>query len=248
MTTNQPPRRRTSQRKRRFIRALTTGPTAVFLLSRLAAWYLKFVTITNRFTVEPPNALENVKKQQPVIVSVWHGQHILMPALPFGLHASAMISRNFDGEITAKVVEYFGNNTVRASGGRDQKTTLRKGGMVGFLEMLNALKDGDNVVQTADIPQGTARRAGLGIIMLAQRSGRPIVPLAIASSRKKVFERAWDKAALNLPFGKTGICTGEMIYVPKDADDSTLEDCRKLLEDEMKRITEKAYALTGKPE
>ncbi|MBO6814252.1 MAG: lysophospholipid acyltransferase family protein [Rhizobiaceae bacterium] len=243
-------RRKKGRRKtfRKFIRRVTQGPVAIAILSRLAYWYLKLVVATNRFVVEPPDALERVRPHLPVIVGVWHGQHILMPAVPIGLNASAMISRNFDGEVTARVVEMFGNRTIRASGGREQKNTLRKGGMTGFLDMMRALEKGDNVVQTADIPQGIARRAGLGIVMLAQRSHAPIVPLAIASSRRLVFSKAWDRAALNLPFGTTAIVMGDVVEVPANADDAMLEQARQLLEQEMQRITGRAYALTGKPE
>ena len=221
---------------------------ALAILSQIAIWYLKLVHRTNRYVVDPPDILDTVTPRQPVIVAVWHGQHILMPVIPIGLNGSAMISRNFDGEVTARVVEHFGNGTIRASGGRKQSSTLKKGGMTGFLEMLKTLEKGENVVQTADIPQGVARKVGLGIVMLAQRSGVPIIPLAIASSRRFVFDRAWDKAALNLPFGKTAICAGEFISVPKDANDDTLETMHTRLEDEMKRVTRRAYDLTGNPE
>ncbi len=233
---------------RKFVRSLSQNPVSVAILSRLAIWYLTLVYKTNKFILEPDDILDTVKPMQPVIVSVWHGQHILMPVLPIGLHASAMISRNFDGEITARIVEHFGNATIRASGGRDQRQTLKKGGMTGFIEMLRALENGDNVVQTADVPQGISRRAGLGIIMLAQKSRAPIVPLAIASSRRHVFQKAWDKAALNMPFGKTAICVGDFVTVPQDADEETLEHCRQMLENTMNTITARAYELNGNPE
>lgn len=246
--TNNPPKRHRKKRFRRAVRSLSQNPFTVAILSKLAIWYLTLVTKTTRFVVEPDNALEIVKNRVPIIVSVWHGQHILLPAIPVGLNASAMISRNFDGEITARVAEHFGNKTIRASGGRSQIQTLRKGGITGFLDMLKALDRGENVIQTADIPHGTARRAGLGIVMLAHKSGAPIIPLAVASSRRFVFKKAWDKAALNLPFGTTVIQIGDLIEVPEDAGDEELEQARNLLELEMHRITKSAYNLTGKPE
>ena len=214
----------------------------------MAIGYLKLVLKTNRFIVEPDDAVESVTPDLPVIVAVWHGQHILLPVLPIGLNGSAMISRNFDGEITARIVEHFGNKTIRASGGRAQSDTLRKGGMTGFLEMLSALNKGENVVQTADIPKGVSRKAGLGIIQLAKKSGAAIVPLAIASQRRFVFDKAWDKAALNLPFGTTAICIGELVRVSPDNDEEDLENARKRLEFELNKATSRAYELTGKPE
>ena len=242
------PRKPKRKHLRKWIRSVSQGPVALSILSHLAIWYLKLVHKTNRFVVEPQDIIEQIAPRQPLIVSVWHGQHILLPVLPIGLNGTAMISRNFDGEVTARIVEHFGNRTIRASGGRKQKDTLKKGGMTGFLEMHRALSAGDNVIQTADIPQGIARRAGLGIIMLAQRSGAPIIPLAIASSRRFIFKKAWDKAALNMPFGRTAICTGKLIYVSSEASDDELEAHRAELENEMNRITKHAYKLTGKPE
>lgn len=244
----QPKKLTRKKRLRIFIRSLSQNRFAQSATSRLAIWYLKWVERTNKIVVEPLDILETLTPKQPFIVGVWHGQHVLMPALPIGLNASAMISKNFDGEVTARVVEHFGNRTIRASGGRSQKQTLQKGGMTGFLEMLNALRENDNVVQTADIPKGIARRAGLGIIMLGQKSGAPIVPLAIASSRRHVFEKSWDKTALNMPYGTTAIVVGELINVPKDAGNEALETCRENLEKELNRATKRAYELTGNPE
>ncbi len=233
---------------RKAIRAISASPLTAAVLARLCIWYLTLVYKTNSFAVDPPDILDQVKPLQPVIVGVWHGQHFLMPAIPIGLTASAMISRSLDGEVISRIVEHFGSRTIRASGGRNQSETLKKGGITGFLDMLRALENGDNVLQTADVPKGVARRAGLGIVMLAQRSGRPIIPLAIASSRRYVFAKSWDKTAVNLPFGKSAICAGELIHVPADADNEKLEGCRKLLEDELNNATRRAYELTGKPE
>ena len=246
--TPKPVKRKQKKRLRHYVRQLSQNKTSLGIISRLAIWYLEFVRKTNKIVVEPANIQEILTPQQPFIVGVWHGQHILMPALPIGLNASAMISKNFDGEVTARIVEHYGNRTIRASGGRSQKQTLKKGGMTGFLEMLSALSADDNVVQTADIPKGIARRAGLGIIMLGQKSGVPIVPLAIASSRRYVFHKAWDKAALNMPFGTTAIVVGDLIHVPKDADEETIETCREQLETELNKATKWAYELTGNPE
>jgi hypothetical protein len=53
----------------------------------------------------------------------------------------------------------------------------------------------------ADISKGESRQAGEGIVRLAKISGRPIVPVALATSRRNVLERTWDKTTINLPFG-----------------------------------------------
>ncbi len=222
------------------------------MLAAVAAFvgvrWLKLVFATNRWKVEPQDAMEFARPHLPAIASVWHGQHILLPVLPIGLKASVMISRSLDGEITARIAEHFGATAIRASGGRDARRTVEKGGMSGFLEMLRALERGENVLQTADIPKGVSRQVGMGIIALAKRSGRPIMPLAVASSRRWVLSKAWDRTAINLPFGTSALCVGTPIRVPADADDAAMETARQMLQAEMDRVTERAYQLTGNPE
>jgi hypothetical protein len=159
-----------------------------------------------------------------------------------------MISRSLDGEITARIAKALGARPIRASGGRDRSRSIQKGGMKGFIEMLQALERGENVLQTADIPKGAARVVGPGIIALAKRSGRPIVPMAIATSRRRVVKRAWDRTTFSLPFGRGAMVVGEPVSVAPGAGDAALEDARKRLQTELKRITERAYELTGRPE
>ena len=222
------------------------------LFAAMAAWmavrFLKLVYRSNSWVVEPENILETVKPDLPVICAVWHGQHVLLPAIPIGLTASVMISRSLDGEITARVAQAFGATPIRASGGRDARHTMRKGALKGFLDMLGALERGENVLQTADIPKGTARRCGRGIIVLAQKSGRPVVPLAVASSRRWLLPKSWDRTTINMPFGKSAIVAGVPIFVPKTADEKQIEEIRNKVQDELNRITDRAYALTGMPE
>jgi lysophospholipid acyltransferase (LPLAT)-like uncharacterized protein len=218
------------------------------VVSWLAVQYLKLVYKSNSWIVEPADILDQVTPELPVIVGVWHGQHILLPAIPIGLTASVMISRSLDGEITARVAEHFGSRAIRASGGRNAKHTLSKGALKGFLDMKAALERGENVLQTADIPKGTARRAGRGIITLSQKSGRIILPMAVASSRRWLLPKSWDRTTINLPFGKSAIVVGKALSVPQNADDEMLEALRLELQNELNRVTERAYILTGKPE
>ena len=72
----------------------------------------------------------------------------------------------------------------------------------------------------------SSRVAGLGVVKLAQHSGRPIYPVAIATSRRIELDN-WDRTAINLPFGRVALVASEAIYVPRDADDAALEAARQ---------------------
>ena len=75
--------------------------------------------------------------------------------------------------------------------------------------MMRALSDGEMVVMTADIPK-ISRVCGEGIVTLAQLSGRPIVPVAVVTSRRIDFD-SWDKASIGLPFGRGAMVLGEPV-------------------------------------
>jgi len=128
--------------------------------------------------------------------------------------AKVLISRHRDGEFNAIAAERLGIGTIRGSG--DHGSAFhRKGGVGAFKEMVRALEQGYNVALTADVPK-RSRIAGLGIIMLARESGRPIMPMAMATSRFLRLKN-WDRTTINLPFGRGALVGGEIIMVPPDA-------------------------------
>jgi lysophospholipid acyltransferase (LPLAT)-like uncharacterized protein len=162
---------------------------------------------------------------------------------PKGRPLVAMVSRSADAELNALVVEKFGIEAVRGSGGRESARHLDKGGAKALIALKKSLVAGKNVAMIADIPHGTPRDAGLGIVLLARLSGRPILPAAIATSRRKVLERSWDKTTINLPFGRSSIVVGTPVFVPKDADDAEMELKRQEVTASLNAATARAYSL-----
>ena len=98
---------------------------------------------------------------------------------------------------------------------------------------------------TADVPK-VSRVAGLGIVKLAQMSGRPIYPVAIATRRRIVLDN-WDRTTINLPFSRGAGVAGAPIHVPEDADDATLELARRAVEEALNAVTARAYEMVDGP-
>ena len=134
----------------------------------------------------------------------------------------------------------LGARTIRGSG-THRKNIHKKGGVPAFREMLTVLKEGYCVAMTADVPK-VSRVAGQGIVRLAAHSGCPILPVAVASSRRWQLD-TWDKSVINLPFSRIAAAAGPLIRVERDADDEQIERLRKCVEDGMNAITARAYAL-----
>lgn len=206
---------------------------------------MRFIRLTNR-TVPGSIRFEgsDYEKLEPGIIALWHGQHLLMPAAyPSRRGLVAMVSRSADAELNAQVIERFGIETVRGSGGRDDARHLDKGGAKALIALKKSLTAGKNVCMIADIPHGTPREAGMGIVLLAKLSGRPIFPAALATSRRKVLEKSWDKTTVNLPFGRLAIAAGRPICVDAAADEAEMERKRREVTDELNAATAKAYSL-----
>ena len=213
----------------------------------LAAEFLRLVWRTNKFSFDPPNVYEIVEPRQPAIFAFWHGQHFMTPFIKTkeSHRGKVLISRHRDGEYNAIAAERLGIGTIRGSG--DHGSAFhRKGGVGAFKEMVRALEENYNIALTADVPK-RSRVAGLGIIMLARETGRPIMPFAMATSHFLRLNN-WDRTTINLPFGRGALVGGEIIIVPSDADAETMEDLRARLEITLNDATRRAYAQVGRPE
>ena len=212
----------------------------------LAASYLRLVNRTSPLRFDPEDAFDQYIHLAPVIFTMWHGQHFMLPfARIFDFDARVLISRSSDGELNALVAEKLGVKTIRGSTARDPSRMLEKGALAGFVEMKAALEEGACVTMTADISNLAARRAGLGIVTLARASGRPIIPIAYASSRR-IDVKSWDRSTINLPFGRSVVAVGTPVAVPEDADSALLEEKRRAVETSLNEATERAYAIVDR--
>jgi lysophospholipid acyltransferase (LPLAT)-like uncharacterized protein len=232
---------------KRFLRDLLRSPWVQRALGVLAAEYLRLVWLTNRFGYDPANVYELVEQEMPAIFVFWHGQHFITPFIKTkeSYRAKVLISRHRDGEYNAIAAERLGIGTIRGSG--DHSGAFhRKGGVGAFREMVQALEEGWNVATTADVPK-RARVAGMGVIMLARESGRPILPFAMVTSRF-IRLKNWDSTTINLPFGRGAVVGIDAVVVPPDADAETMERLRQQVEAYLNEATRRAYAQVGRPE
>src|SRR6185295_14640264 len=108
-----------------------------------------------------------------------------------------LVTLHRDGEVLVRAGQRFGLKFLRGSGDHGPEF-MRKKAVQAFTAMLRLLRRGESIVMTADVPK-VARVAGLGIVTLAKHSGSPIVPLAMASSRRYRLSN-WDRTPISLPF------------------------------------------------
>lgn len=216
------------------------------ILGHSVAAYLRLVWKTQKVILEPADLYEWIDGEMPLILTFWHGQHFLTPFFSKPHHkAKVMISRSFDADVNAIAAEALGIGTIRGSG-THRNNFHEKGGVAATRQMLEALAEGISVAMTADVPK-VSRRAGLGVVSIAKYSGRPIYPVAIATSNRVVLQRSWDKSSLHLPFGTMAMVAEAPVQVAADADDAALARARLEVEVRLNRATERAETLVGRP-
>ncbi len=172
-----------------------------------------------------------------VIFSLWHNRLLLAPpsyrkfflARQPHRRLAALVSASKDGAILARVMEHHGIQPVQGSSSRRGAQALR--------ELTSWAKRGYDFAITPDGPRGPRYEVQPGAVMLAQITGLPIVPVSATVKWKKEFS-SWDAFKLPLPFSCCQIRIGEMVRVPRGANEIEREAARRALQERMDALTE----------
>ena len=212
-------------------------------VSGLAARHIRAVYATSKVIREPADTNSYLEKLNPMIVAMWHGQFLPLPLIkPKTIPVDIMVAKHTDGEMIGRTLLHFDMGLIRGAGAGDKGKD--RGGSAALRAALKALRANTTVAMTTDIPPGPARVAGMGIVTLARISGRPIVPLAVATGRFLTLP-TWSRLTISLPFTKLAMVAGDPIHVPRDADEETMELFRQKVEAAMNAATARAYELAG---
>jgi lysophospholipid acyltransferase (LPLAT)-like uncharacterized protein len=146
--------------------------------------------------------------RQPFLLAFWHRHLLLMRYAYRGRRMNVLVSRSRDGELIARVLAHLGISTVRGSSSR--------GGAVGLRELLRAARSGSDIAITPDGPRGPLREVQPGVVLAAAASGLPLVPVAMAATRRAELY-TWDRMPVPLPGSRVEVVYGEPLRVPRDA-------------------------------
>jgi lysophospholipid acyltransferase (LPLAT)-like uncharacterized protein len=184
------------------------------------------------------SALERAPSFIPVY---WH-QHTLfcvkhlLDQRRFGLKLGFLISPSVDGEIGAMIVRSLGGEVIRGSSTHTGARALRD-----YYQALS--HDSISPAITPDGPRGPPWKFKPGAVLLAQLSGRPMVPLSYAASR--ALKIKWDRFVIPWPFSRIVVAVGEPVYVPKGLDAAGLERLQLDMERRLRLLFEEAQGGLG---
>lgn len=175
---------------------------------------------------------EALVKASSLVPCYWHQHQLfcarfLLEQRAKGVMVGWLISPSVDGEIGAMMVRRLGATVIRGSSTHTGARALRD-----YYEVL--VKDGVSPIITPDGPRGPRFKFKIGAILLAQMSGRPMLPMAYAVSRAWLVK--WDKFVIPVPFSRVVIAIGPPRYVPRTTDAAAIEAQQAAMEQELKRL------------
>ena len=186
--------------------------------------------------------LEAALARAPSLVPCYWHQHLLycgkflVEQRARGLTVGWLVSPSVDGELGAMMLRRFGAVVVRGSSTHTGARALR--------DYYHALaRDNVSTVITPDGPRGPRFKFKPGALLLAQMSGRPILPMSYAASRAWLVK--WDKFVIPVPFSRIVIAVGPPRYVPRVIDARSLAQLQAEMEGELKRLFTTAREALG---
>jgi lysophospholipid acyltransferase (LPLAT)-like uncharacterized protein len=154
------------------------------------------------------------KGNQP-IYSFWHGGIFL--ATYFFRHRGivVMTSRSLDGEYIARFIQRFGYGAARGSSTRGATGAL--------IEMVRLMRAGCPTAFTIDGPKGPRYVAKMGAVVLAKKTGNPVLPFTIAAKNFWEIKSSWDRTQVPRPFTRARVFIAPPIFVSAETGDEALE-------------------------
>ncbi len=170
------------------------------------------------------------KKQ--CIWAFWH--RVIIPIVWWYRNHGVVVMNTtaFDGQWTRKVIEWLGFGTAQGSSSR--------GGLRGLAVMARRIEEGRDCGFTIDGPRGPRYIAKPGPVMLARKTGAPIMVFHVGVDRGRTFEKTWDHFLLPMPFARAVILFAPPIFVPKDASVELMDAKHAEMQKELERVRDVA--------
>lgn len=208
------------------------NPVLNWLIARIATWILRTlfwtVRVDHRKVVDEATPYTAATGSMRYCFCLWHDAIV---ACLFSLRTyklSGLISRHQDGSYLTHAIKLLGITPVRGSASR--------GGAQATRQLID--QPDLHVCITPDGPRGPRRKMKDGIVYLASRTGRPVVPTTVTATRYWAVPGGWSDMIIPKPFSRVLLLAGEPIEVPLDASREEISRITEEIQLEMDRLDE----------
>jgi lysophospholipid acyltransferase (LPLAT)-like uncharacterized protein len=179
---------------------------------------------TVRFEVEGWEHWETATRDGRIpVYAFWHEGIFLTTYWWRRRDIVVMTSQSFDGEYIARFIQRFGYGAARGSSTR--------GSVGAVIEMIRLMRLGQATAFTIDGPKGPRHVAKMGAVLLAKKTGHPVLPVTVTPASYWSLTRSWDAMRIPKPFTAARVAIAAPIFVPPDANESVLEARRGELQE-----------------
>ena len=194
---------------------------ALIFLPPIGALLIRLFYYSSRRKFHLPSSVPD----EPIIVACWHGDLFYLPYLYLKLrnkpNAKVIISEHFDGQIIAKITNFFHISTIHGS-------TTRGGAKV-LIKALRTLKEGTDLGITPDGPKGPRHEiVADGIVTLAQKANVKVITLSCVPNSYWQL-KSWDRFSIPKPFTHLDFYAAE----PLDLSGLSKEEAKKLIQERL---------------
>lgn len=201
----------------------------VYLADRGFYFLIKAIGRTLTYKVEGWENFEAIREAGKLpIYSFWHNRVFAGTYFFRGRGIVVITSRSMDGEYIARFIQRLGYGAVRGSSTR--------GGVGALVEMIRLMRAGLSMAFTVDGPRGPRYEAKKGPVLLAKKTGNPMMPFVV-ESKSYWTVKSWDRLQVPRPFSKAKLIIGKPIYIAADADDDAVEAGRIELQRSLDELT-----------
>lgn len=205
------------------------------VIGLLWSWLLRLQYATWRVDAEGLDRLDQMlAESRHLLLAFWHGKYVPFFALFQGRRILVFTSQSPRGDIIAEICRRFGYPCVQISDHRGYES-LRI-----MQDTLAAFNAGAIAV---DGPCGPYHIVKRGLIQLASALASTIVPIAVASRRKRILTRRWDRMELPHLFTRVCLVVGDPIDVPVGLPDEERESGARRLQDALESVHRHAESM-----
>jgi lysophospholipid acyltransferase (LPLAT)-like uncharacterized protein len=193
---------------------------------------IRIIGKTIRFEIDGWENWESAMATNRIpIYTFWHDRVFLSTYFWQRRGIVVMTSQSFDGEYIARFIQRFGYGAARGSSSR--------GATGAVVEMARLMRAGCPTAFTIDGPRGPRYEAKMGSVLLAKKTGFPILPFTIAA-RKFWQAKSWDRTQIPRPFTRARVYIAPPISVASNAGHEELQNKRDELQRALDGINQRA--------
>jgi lysophospholipid acyltransferase (LPLAT)-like uncharacterized protein len=192
---------------------------------------IKLICKTVKFEIDGKEHWDAAMRDNKIpIYTFWHNRIFLGTYFFQRRGIVIMTSRSFDGEYIARFIQRFGYGAARGSSSR--------GATGAFVEMVRLMRAGCPAGFAIDGPKGPPYQAKMGSVLLAKKTGFPILPFTLTA--KTFWEaKSWDRTQIPKPFTRARVTIAPPISVASDADEDELAAKRSELQQALEAVNKK---------